>query len=71
MKRLASQAKELIIVSNIVGEDGNVYSEETMRYIRNLGAIHVKLTDIADRVVEVVYGIPVVLKENGTGGMKG
>ncbi len=61
---LASHAKELVIVSNIVGEDGLEYSKETLKYIKNLGEIHTKLVAIADNVVEMVYGIPVIVKES-------
>ncbi len=59
---LASQAKELIIVTNEVFSDGEEYPEETTRYMGMLGRINRKLFAIADRVVEVVCGIPLALK---------
>ena len=42
-----------------------------MEYIRLMGWVNQRLAKLADRVVEVVYGIPVVLKENGSAGQGG
>ena len=42
-----------------------------MEYIRLMGRVNQRLAKLADRVVEVVYGIPVVLKENGAAGQGG
>ena len=50
----------MVIVTNEVGSGGGVYETETMEYIRLMGLINQQLADMADRVVEVVYGIPVV-----------
>ena len=44
-------------------EDGIVYEESTVKYIRAMGRINEKLAEQADRVVEVVVGIPVIVKE--------
>ena len=52
----------LVIVSNNVFEDGNVYDKTTMAYIRAMGRINQKLAEMADEVVEVVVGIPIVIK---------
>ena len=41
------------------------YDETTRAYLEALGAINENLAGMADRVVEVVSGIPVVLKEGG------
>lgn len=60
---LSSQAKDLILVTNEVFSDGIAYPEETMRYMAFLGRMNRKLAQMADRVVEVVCGIPVVGKE--------
>ena len=59
---LASQVKDLILVTNDVFSDGIQYSEETMNYMELLGKINQKLFQIADRAVEVVCGIPLILK---------
>ena len=63
---LASQAKFLVIVTNEVSSDGEEYSAETTEYMRMLGRMNQKLFAMADRVEEVVCGIPVVLKGDET-----
>ncbi|MBB2181722.1 bifunctional adenosylcobinamide kinase/adenosylcobinamide-phosphate guanylyltransferase [Lachnospiraceae bacterium MD1] len=59
---LNRQLTHLVIVSNNVFEDGNVYDKTTMAYIRAMGRINQKLAEMADEVVEVVVGIPLVVK---------
>lgn len=54
--------KDLIIVSNNVHEDGIIYDDSTMEYLRTLGEINGRLADMADVVFEVVAGIPIRLK---------
>lgn len=60
---LKEKLTHLVIVSNNVFEDGRVYDETTMEYIRAMGQINEKLAAMADEVVEVVVGIPVMVKE--------
>lgn len=60
--KLAECASEVIIVTNSVGEDGIDYPAETMEYIKNMGILNCALSNRADRVIEAVYGIPVMLK---------
>jgi len=52
----------LVIVTNQVGEDGIFYSHGTMKYIETMGKLNQRIAAKADCVVEVVFGIPVVLK---------
>ena len=59
---LKEQTNHLVVVSNNVFEDGITYDETTMEYIHAMGKINQKLAALADRVVEVVAGIPVTLK---------
>ncbi len=59
---LNAQTELLIIVTNQVGADGVTYPQETMRYIRTLGAINAALAQSADCVIEAVCGLPLVLK---------
>ena len=59
---LNRELPHLVIVSNNVFEDGNVYDKTTMAYIRAMGRINQKLAEMADEVVEVVVGIPIVIK---------
>ena len=60
---LNRELTHLVIVSNNVFEDGNVYNKTTMAYIRAMGCINQKLAEMADEVVEVVVGIPIVIKD--------
>lgn len=60
---LKERLKYLVIVSNNVFEDGCSYDESTMEYIRALGEINIRLAAMADEVIEVVSGIPVVIKK--------
>ena len=59
---LDSQADFLAVITNEVGADGEDYTPETMEYIRLMGRLNCLLAERASEVVEVVYGIPVVLK---------
>lgn len=54
------QTEDLIIVTNEVSSDGILYDSETMQYIRILGEVNSMLAQMADEVVEVVYGIPLI-----------
>ncbi len=54
--------KELVVVTNNVFEDGVCYEEATMEYLRAMGRIHEKLAAAAEQVIEVVAGIPIVVK---------
>ena len=63
IKELNKSVRQLVIVSNNVFEDGITYDDTTMEYIRAMGMINQELARIADKVVEVVVGIPVVVKE--------
>lgn len=51
--------RHLVVVTNEVFSDGKTYDRETEYYIRTLGQVNVKLAVMADRVVEVVCGLPV------------
>ena len=59
---LKEQCRLLVVVTNNVGSDGIEYAESTRAYIRSLGKINAALAAAADTVVEVVAGIPVLLK---------
>lgn len=62
VKALARQCKELVIVGNDIFSDGIVYDEETERYRAILAKATAETAKLADRVVEVVVGIPIVHK---------
>lgn len=65
VKQLKEYVSELIIVTNQVSEDGIHYDASTMEYIKALGAVNTGLAAMADTVVEVVVGIPVLWKGEG------
>ena len=60
--KLRQRTEELIIVSGDIFRDGTEYSEITERYMALLGELNCRLAEKADRVVEVVCGIPVDIK---------
>ena len=62
IETLNKKLTHLVIVSNNVFEDGKIYDETTMTYIRAMGRINTLLAKMADEVIEVVVGIPVVIK---------
>lgn len=58
---LQESCAHLVVVTNEVFSDGPV-SAEMERYLEVLGRINCEMADRADRVTEVVYGIPVCIK---------
>lgn len=66
--RLRRNTTHLVVVSNNVFEDGIVYDPSTMDYLDVMGKINRQLAAWADRVVEVVAGIPVPAACGGTDG---
>ena len=62
IQTLSQKLDNLVIVTNNVFEDGVIYDAGTMEYLRALGRINAALARRADRVAEVVVGIPVELK---------
>ncbi len=62
IERLRKETTHLIVVGNNVFEDGIAYDETTTAYIRAMGAIHQKLAERAEQVVEMVVGLPVSVK---------
>lgn len=59
---LHKELADLVIVSNNVFEEGVVYSETTMQYIRAMGAVNREIAAMADEVVELAAGIPIIVK---------
>ncbi len=62
VENLHRQTDTLIVITNDVGSDNEAYSEETRQYIRGLGEINARAARMADRVYELVAGIPLPLK---------
>lgn len=63
IRSLSGRTEHLVIVTNEVHSDINGYSRETEEYRRLLGRINCELARMADKVTEVVYGIPLVYKD--------
>lgn len=61
--RLREKCHNIVLVTLETGMDGRIYDPFTNEYIANLGRLNAGLADRADRVVEVVYSIPVCIKE--------
>lgn len=61
--KIRRAAALFVIVTNNVSADGSAYSDEIMLYIKKLSELNRALSDRANRVVECVYGIPIVRKE--------
>ena len=62
IESLKTQAQHLVIVTNNVACDGIDYERETMDYIRIMGDINRRMSELADNVIECVYGIPLAVK---------
>ena len=62
LEHLLEQCEHLVVVTNEVFSDGILYDPETMRYQHYLGEINCRMAKAADKMVEVVYGIPLVQK---------
>lgn len=68
VEHLIKQCRHVVIVTNEVFSDGNIYDESTQQYICLLGQINQKLAQMADDVTEVVYSVPVYHKRKGNAG---
>ncbi len=66
VEHLLGQCEHLTIVADEVFSGGKDYEGDTLRYLREMGALHCDLARRANRVVEVVCGVPNVLKEAET-----
>lgn len=62
VRQIAEKTERTVVVTNDVGSDGICYEAGTAAYIRSLGRLNQKLAQLADTVIECVYGIPVLLK---------
>jgi len=62
VEQLRKELTHLVIVSGNVFEDGILYDSATANYIEAMGRINQTLAVMADEVVEVVVGIPLVQK---------
>lgn len=63
VRHILNQTDHLVIVTNEVSSDVWNYSYETQEYAALIGTVNQQLACMADKVTEVVYGIPVPVKE--------
>lgn len=63
IKNLVDCAKAVVVVTNDIFSDDMDYDSEIIGYIKSLGEINCYISDIADGVVEVVCGIPIITKD--------
>lgn len=61
--KIDREIARLVIVTNNVYEDGILYDETTRAYMQALSDINIQLAGKAERVIEVVAGIPLVISE--------
>lgn len=66
IRRLTGRCRDLVVVTNDIFADGIAYNADTERYLTLLGRCNALLAARFDAVVEVVCGIPVVLKGAAT-----
>ena len=66
ISHVADAAENLVIVTNEVFSDGVSHDNSTRFYQEYMGAINQELALLADKVTEVVYGIPLLIKEQQT-----
>ena len=59
---LLARCAHLTVVTNDVFSGGAAYGGDTLRYLRELARINRALAERADTVIEVVCGLPNVLK---------
>ena len=62
VRNLKDRCSLLVVVTNDVGSDGILYESGTAEYVRVLGKINAALSAMADTVIEMVAGIPILLK---------
>ena len=55
-------AGNVVIVTNEVNSEGLAYSPMMMDYKQAMGEVNCRLAEMADKVTEVVYGIPLEVK---------
>ena len=66
VRHLREQAGNLVIVTNEIFSEAASYEGDTVLYQNYLGEINCRIAEMAEEVVEVVYGIPVYHKKKMT-----
>lgn len=66
LDRLRERCALTVVVGNELQSDGTDYGGETAAYLADLALLSAAVAERADRVVEVVCGIPIFWKGEGT-----
>ena len=64
IKKLVSVCEHTVIVTNEVFSDGMTYDEYTTTYLCEFGKINREVAKFSDKVVELVCGIPLIIKDS-------
>ena len=59
---LSNKVKNMVVVSNNIFDDGTIYDKSVTGYLDALGRINAELSKEFDEVIEVVCGIPLIIK---------
>lgn len=62
IRHIKEQVANLVVVTNEICSDGIEYDPVTTQYQQYLGQINQQMAAMADKVTEVVYGIPLHMK---------
>lgn len=62
VEHIRGHAKNTIVITNEVGNDGGIYDKPVLKYIRNMGVINSTLTERFSNVYEMCCGIPIKIK---------
>lgn len=62
VQKLKERARHVVIVTNEIFSDAAFFEGDMDTYLKDLGKINQETAQMADEVVEVVYGIPVYHK---------
>lgn len=62
IEHLLRNCRHLVVVTNDIFSDGITYDKEMVRYMKTLGKMNRWLAEKSQRVIEVIYSIPVEKK---------
>jgi len=62
---IQKNSQNIIVVTSEVFSDGIKYDEFTNKYIENLAKLNIELANLCDKMVEVIYSIPIEIKSKG------
>ena len=69
MKGLSDEHQLFVVVGNDIYRDGEAQTPEMEQYASLLAECQTRLAALADEVVEVVCGIPIILRQTKMGGI--